>query len=244
MEDNKMNWKSFWAKVISAWAWPVVLLIIILCFKDIIHQKITQVSRVDSGFFAVDFFADTKAKLIYFSENGIESSEDLKELERLADKSRFVADYLATTEQTGPEFQLAEAAFAQSRKMLEDIKQLQNMQDAGFDTTRLAKIKEDMRVLEEHNIDPDIIREPDGIAKVTERAKTIRRPDDRLKALVEDRSNLARLKRDLDSLDRIKVDPKQIQLDKVKPEIIRDYKVDTARFEQYRRPNVKQLAPR
>ncbi len=245
MGDYNVSWKGFFAKVISAWSWPIVFLVTIMIFRGPMIEKLREVVKMGTGGIIVEFAVETKAKLIDFERNGINSEADLKELERLADSSGFILEFLSAKEKEGAELNLVRSTFTNATQMLEGIEELKKIDKAGIDTRALGQTKEYIKILEELKIDPNIIKEEDGVKKVVRLVKRNRSTEgaliseERISAL-ENENNLKRFKKNLEGLDKIKVDPRQIRLYKVKPALIREFDIDTARFEKYRKLNLAQ----
>lgn len=241
MEGYNMNWKGFFAKIISAVMWPTVILIIVMCFRGLISKKVGQLSSVATGLFSAEFAMEAERKLAALEFKGIDSEDDLKDLEVMADYSGRVARYLKESGREGAELELAKATFDKTTKVLKDVEDVRKMSKAGIDAKRLGKVKADLQTLKELGIDPDVIKAEDGVERVAalvERkmgGREVAVNERRIRALI-DEENLRRLKNDVERLDEIKVDPRQIRVKSVKPEVIEEYVVDVSQFEKYRKP--------
>ena len=91
-QDKNMNWRAFAASLIGSMAWPIVILILLLTFREPIEKKIDQIADMQTplgtfNFALMEQAMEDQAAIQKITDRGIQSEEDIRLLEKVGRSS-------------------------------------------------------------------------------------------------------------------------------------------------------------
>ena len=239
-QDKNMNWRAFTASLIGSMAWPIVILVLLLTFREPIEQKIGQIADMQTplgtfNFAMMEQAKEDQAAIQEITDRGIQTEEDIRLLERVATTSGTFSTLMGKSEmgEDNMALQMTRGNFNTSVKMLKDIESMKNVEaETGVTASRVNEIKMDVEQLRKLEIDPEKInpeRDAEKIAAAVREDPGLGQSFARL----SDPRYLEALKTDVKQLEEAEINPKLIQQYRIKPELLRKIKINTSQYEQY-----------
>jgi hypothetical protein len=241
-QDKNMNWRAFAASLIGSVTWPIVILILLLNFREPIEKKIGQIADMQTplgtfSFALMEQAMEDQAAIQEITDRGIQTEEDIRLLEKVATTSGRFSTLMGKSE-TGEDnkaLQMTRGNFDTSLKMLKDIESMKNVEaETGVTASRVNEIKKEAELLRKLEIDPERINPERDAEKI---AVAVRK-DPRLKqsfARLSDPRYLEALKTDVKQLEKAEINPQLIPQYRIKPELLDKIKINTRQYEKYER---------
>ncbi len=239
-QDNNMNWRAFTASLIGSMAWPIVILILLLTFREPIEQKIGQIADMQTplgtfNFAMMEQAKEDQAAIQEITDRGIQTEEDIRLLEKVATTSGTFSTLMGKNEmgEDNMALQMARDNFNTSVRMLKDIEFMKNAEaETGVTASRVNEIKKDVELLRKLEIDPEKITPERDAEKI---AVAVRKNPGLGQSVVRlsDPRYLEALKTDVKKLEKAEINPQLIQQYRIKPELLRKIRINTSQYEQY-----------
>ncbi len=240
-QDNNMNWRAFTASLIGSMAWPIVILVLLLIFREPIETKIGQIADMQTPLGTFNFAMmkqaeEDQAAIQEIADRGIQTEEDISLLEKVATTSGTFSTLMGKTEMgedNNMALQMTRENFDISVKMLKDIEAMKNVEaETGVAASRVNEIKMDVELLGKLKIDSENInpeRDAERVAVAIRRNPRLEKDAARL----SDPRYLEVLKTDVKKLEEAEITPQLIQQHRIKPELLSKIRINTSQYEQY-----------
>ena len=239
-QDKNMNWRAFTASLIGSMAWPIVILILLLTFREPIEQKIGQIADMQTplgtfNFAMMEQAKEDQAAIQEITDRGIQTEEDIRLLEKVATTSGTFSTLMGKSEmgEDNMALQMTRGNFNTSVKMLKGIESMKNVEaETGVTASRVNEIKMDVELLRKLEIDPEKINPERDAEKIAVAVRKNPRLGQSV-ARLSDPRYLEALKTDVKKLEKAEINPQMIQQYRIKPELLSKIKINTSQYEQY-----------
>ena len=239
-QDKNMNWRAFTASLIGSMAWPIVILVLLLTFREPIEQKIGQIADMQTplgtfNFAMMEQAKEDQAAIQEITDRGIQTEEDIRLLERVATTSGTFSTLMGKSEmgEDNMALQMTRGNFNTSVKMLKDIESMKNVEaETGVTASRVNEINMDVELLRKLEIDPERINPERDAEKIAVAVRKNPRLGQSV-ARLSDPRYLEALKTDIKKLEKAEINPQLIQQYRIKPELLSKIKINTSQYEQY-----------